>query len=108
MDELELRQRLRAVVDLEETGDWPEVERLSYGLKLELLDPGFHVAEIANHYLDDIEIRERDSKYAASQREELKRFIETGEDRTIYMPRWTCGAVLLLLLIVLVALWIAF
>src|SRR3954452_90350 len=107
MDQAELCQRLISILETEEREEWDQVERLSYELKLELIDPGFHIAEIANHYLDDTDIRERDPKYGASQREELRRFIETGEDRTIYLPRWSC-AVVAFLLIAALAYWIAF
>jgi hypothetical protein len=98
---------LLPILEAEEREDWDEVERLSRALEMELLDPGFRVAEIANHYLDDMEIRQRDPGYGVSQREELRRYIETGEDRTIYLPTWTCPAILFLL-IAIVVYWLAF
>jgi hypothetical protein len=108
IDRAELRRRLEAALAAEESDDWEEVERLSEKLNRELSDQNFeHSTEIVNHYLDDADIRQSDPRYGNSQREELRRFIETGEDRTTYLPPWSC-AVVFVLLIAAIAYWLAF
>jgi hypothetical protein len=108
IDRDELRGRPRPILEAEERGDWEQVDNLSDELNRQLIAQDFeHSAEIVNHYLDDADIRQSDEKYGAGQREELRRFIETGEDRTLYLPRWSCAAVLVSL-IAAVAYWLAF
>ena len=108
IDQAELRRRLKPILDAEERGDWDQVDQLSDELNRELIAQNSENSpEIVNHYLDDADIRQRDPKYGASQCEQLRRFIETGEDRTIYLPRWSC-AVVIVLLIAALAYWLAF
>jgi hypothetical protein len=108
IDQTELRRRLRPILDAEERGDWEQVDELSDELNRTLIGQNFeNSAEIVNHYLDDGDIRQTDPKYAISQRDELRRFIETGEDRTIYLPRWSCAGVAILLIGAL-AYWLVF
>ena len=105
IDSKELRQRLRPILNAEEHDDWDQVDQLSDHLNRDLAAQNFENSpEIVNHYLDDADIRQSDPKYGASQRDELRRFIETGEDRAIYLPRWSC-AVVVIVLIAAVAYW---
>jgi hypothetical protein len=105
MNRADLRRRLEPILDAEERGDWDRVDQLSDDLNRELAAQNFENSpEIVNHYLDDADIRESDARYGASQRKELRRFIETGEDRTTYLPRWSCAA--LLVVLAAVALWL--
>ena len=109
MDNAELRRRLGVILDKEEKAntleDWAEVERLTDELQAELLDQ--LCPEIVDHYLDDVDIRERDHRYAAQQRERVRLFVETGEhsDGTV-VPLWTCA--LALALVVGLVLWLVF
>jgi hypothetical protein len=108
MDQGELRRRLEPILGAEGRGDWDQVDQLSDELNRDLAAQNFENSpEIVNHYLDDADIRQSDPRYAASQRDELRRFIETGADRTVYLPRWSC-AVVLILLIAAVAYWLSF
>lgn len=84
MDQAELRQRVGAILAAEEAANsvegWAKVERLSDELQAELeAIPGTECPEIVNHYLDDPEIRARDERYAAQQRERVRRFVQTGQ-----------------------------
>ena len=108
IDQAELRRRLTPILEAEERGDWDQVDRLSDELNRELIaQDSENSPEIVNHYLDDADVRLSDPKYGASQRQELRRFIETGEDRTIYLPPWSC-AVVIILLIAVIAYWLEF
>lgn len=107
MDNGELRRRLGVILDKEEKAstleDWAEVERLTDELQAELLDQV--CPEIVDHYLDDVDIRERDPRYAAQQRERVRLFVETGEhSEGTPVPLWTCS--LTLALVVGLVLWL--
>ena len=111
MDKVELRTRLGAILDKEERArsleEWAEVERLTDELQVELL--GQSCPEIVDHYLDDVDIRERDERYAAQQRERVRQFVETGEhSEGTTVPLWTCALALAmaLALVVGLALWL--
>ena len=108
IDRDELRRRLRPILDAEERGDWGQVDELSDELNRDLLAQNVENSpEIVNHYLDDADIRESDPQYGSAQREQLRKFVETGEDRTVYLPRWSC-AVVALIIIAALYYWIAF
>ena len=84
MEQPELRQRVGAILAAEESANsierWAEVERLTDELQAELqATPGTQCPDIVNHYLDDPEIRARDERYAAQQRERVRRFVQTGQ-----------------------------
>lgn len=107
MDNAELRRRLGAILDKEEKAttqeQWAEVERLTDELQAELLDQ--LCPEVVDHYLDDVDIREKDERYAAQQRESVRLFVETGEHMEgTPVPLWTCA--LGLALIVALVLWL--
>jgi hypothetical protein len=100
MDFNELRQRAGAILAAEERAngldDWAEVQRLIDELQAQLeAAPRTVCPEIVDHYLDDVDIRARDGRYAEQQREHVRRFVETGEysDGTP-VPLWTCALVL--------------
>ena len=100
MDFVELRQRVGAILAIEERAaapeDWAEVERLIDELEAQLRAEGRTVCpEIVDHYLDDVDIRVRDERYAQQQRERVKEFVETGEhDDGTRVPAWTCAVAL--------------
>ena len=107
MDTAELRRRVGVILDKEEKANtlegWAEVERLADELQVELLDQV--CPEIVDHYLDDVDIRERDQRYAAKQRERVRLFVETGEhSEGTSVPLWTCA--LALALVVGLNLWL--
>lgn len=95
MDELRRRLAVILAAEEQEPADWPEVQRLTS----ELL-PQLHVdatPEIIHHFLDDADIRARDEVYAAHQRREVRRFVESGDyDDGIQVPLWGCVVVVLL------------
>ena len=108
MDFVELRRRVGAILALEERAsgveDWAEVERLTDELLAQLeAEPRTECPEIVNHYLDDVEIRARDDRYADQQRERIKQFVETGEYKdSTPVPLWTCAVALALVIAVVV------
>ena len=84
MNFVELRQRVGAILAVEERAnaveDWAEVERLTDELQAQLEAEETTVCpEIVDHYLDDVDIRARDERYAQQQRERVRQFVETGE-----------------------------
>ncbi|WP_139114756.1 hypothetical protein [Rhizorhabdus dicambivorans] len=92
----ELRSRLVAILAVEEQDppDWLEVERLASDLQREL--PIDATPEAVHHYLDDADIRCRDEAYAARQRRDVRRFVDSGDwDEGTPIPTW--GYALLLL-----------
>ena len=99
MDHAELRRRLKPILEAEERGDWDGVEQLSDELNRELAEQNFRTApEIVNHYLDDADVREKAPGYGETQRDELRRFIDTGEhDEGTAVPLWSCGLVVALI-----------
>jgi hypothetical protein len=111
MDFVELRQRVGAILAVEERAnrdeDWGEVERLTKELQAQLeADRTTMCPEIVDHYLDDVDIRAQDDSYAQQQRERVRQFVETGEyDDGTLVPLWTC-AVALTLVAGLVAWWL--
>jgi hypothetical protein len=104
----ELRRRSAAILAAEERdpADWAEVGRLTSELQRQLrVDPRGPSPELVNHYLDDADIRARDEEYAAHQRRDVRRFVESGEyDGGRSIPLWTCA--LLLVLVASLALWL--
>jgi len=94
MNQAELRQRLIPILNAEESEDWDVVERLSDELNRELLDARFNVPEIVDHYLDDADVRIKDSRYAEGQRAKVRQFVETGEHTEgTTVPLWCCALV---------------
>ena len=98
MEMNELRRRVGAILAAEEReqADWPEVECLTDVLQGQLrAEPNAEWPEIVNHYLDDADIRARDGAYAIQQRQEVRRFVETGEfDEGAPIPSWACALTL--------------
>jgi hypothetical protein len=104
MDQSELRERLRPILEAEEHGDWVQVDQLSDDLNRELMDQNFENSpEIVNHYLDDADTREKDGRYGETQRQQVRRFVDTGEYKeSTPIPLWSCGVVAVLITAVVV------
>ena len=100
IEQAELRQRLKPILEAEERGGWDEVEKLSDELNRELMSQDFaHSPEIVNHYLDDADIREKDEQYGDTQRRQIRRFLDTGEFKdSTPIPLWSCGLVAALII----------
>lgn len=94
MDELRSRLSLILAVEEREPTDWLEVERLASELQRDL--PIDATPEAVHHYLDDADVRARDNRYGARQRQEVRRYVELGEyDDGTQIPWWGCALVLL-------------
>lgn len=95
MGHAELRVRLRPILEAEERGEWPLVDQLADELDRELASGRFENSpEIVNHYLNDADIRQTDMSYGNSQRQQVRRFIETGKfPRSVGLPWWSCATV---------------
>ncbi len=105
MDEPELRRRLKPILEAEERGDWAVVDRLSDDLNRELFEQRFNAPEVVDHYLDDADIREHDSRYGEGQRRKVRRYVDTGEhDDGTRVPPWSC--VLVLGVIIAAVIWL--
>ncbi|HEY0629355.1 MAG TPA: hypothetical protein VGD23_08505, partial [Sphingomicrobium sp.] len=110
MDDAELRQLLRAILDLEgaDPVDWTRVQQLSADLDQRLAQASeYDPPHLVFHYLDDSDIRQRDSAYAETQRAEIRRFVETGEREQLEsrpVPRWLL--LIILGLLAAVAFWV--
>jgi hypothetical protein len=104
MDEAELRSRLKSILEAEERGDWVQAEALNDELNRDVLDDNFEgVPHIVHHFLDDGDIREKDAEYGEAQRQEIHRFVETGEcEDSKPVSVWTCVAIAALIVTVLV------
>ncbi len=92
----ELRGRLATILAVEEAEptDWSEVERLASQLQREL--PIDATPEAVHHYLNDADIRSRDTSYGAKQRQDVRRYVDHGEFHDgIPVPWWGCAFVLL-------------
>jgi hypothetical protein len=102
MNDIELRRRVGAMLAIEvradEDEDWAEVARLADDLQAELeADRSTVCPEIVDHYLDDVDLRAQDERYAEQQQERVRKFVETGEhDDGTLVPLWTCGVALTL------------
>jgi hypothetical protein len=106
VDEAELRQRLKPILKAEEKADWETVDRLSDDLNRELMEHRSTAPEIVDHYLDDADIRQNDSRYGEDQRRKVRLFIDTGEyDSGTRVPLWSCA--LVLTLVVAAAIWLS-
>ena len=96
MDDAELRQQLRAILDVEraDSVDWPLVQQLSVELSERLSEAkDFDVPHLVYHYLHDADIRERDIEYADDQRAGIQLYVATGarehlESRGV--SPWSC------------------
>jgi hypothetical protein len=112
MDDDKLRQRLRIILDLEvaDPVDWALVQQLSADLLGQLSESSeYEPPHLVHHYLDDADIRERDSKYGEAQRAEIRRFVETGDREVVEsspMPPWPC--LLVFALLVALTVWVVF
>jgi hypothetical protein len=75
----ELRQRLAAILDQEERGvvDWASVEAMFDRLDADLKDS--ECPHFVYHFISDSDIRAKDPVYGDHQRQEVRRFVETGE-----------------------------
>ena len=94
MDELRSRLAVILAVEEQEHVDWAEVERLASRLQGDL--PVDATPEAVHHYLDDADIRSRDEAYAARQRREVRRYVDTGGyDDGVPVPWWGCVLVLM-------------
>ena len=104
MDETELRRRLKPILDAEERRDWVQAEALNDELNRDLLNDNFEgVPHIVNHFLDDVDIRERDEEYGEGQRREIQRFVETGEyEDSKPVSNWTCAVVIAVVVVAFV------
>ena len=104
IDQAELRQRLRPILEAEDRGDWDRVDKLSDELNRELISQNFEYSpEIVNQYLDDADIREKDEQYGEAQRRRVRHFADTGEFQdSTPIPLWTCGLVAVLMIAVLI------
>ncbi len=100
MDMNDLRRRVGAILAAEEQRppDWAAVDRLTDELQQQLMaEPNSECPEIVNHYLDDADIRTKDEAYGGRQREQISRFVTTGEYRDgTPIPLWTCAVALVL------------
>jgi hypothetical protein len=98
VDAADLRRRVGAILAAEdaEPPDWARVELLSNELLQQLsAEPETECPEIVNHYLDDSDIRSNDGAYAKRQRQEIRRFVTTGEyPESTPIPLWACAVVL--------------
>lgn len=79
MDMEELRQRLATILDQEEREvvDWATVDAMFDRLDADL--KGSECPHFVYHYISDNDIRSKDPVYGDHQRQEVKRFVETGE-----------------------------
>jgi len=95
MDQIDLRRRLSPILEAEEEGDWTKAEQLCDELNRDLREDDFENSpEIVNQFLDDGDIREKDSEYGEAQRREVRQFVETGEyEDSKPVPLWSCGLV---------------
>jgi hypothetical protein len=102
----DLRRRVGAILAAEDAQppDWAQVERLSDELLQQLTsEPETECPEIVNHYLDDSDIRSNDEAYAKGQREEVRRFVTTGQYRdSTPISLWTCAVVLAVTVVLMV------
>src|SRR5215472_83186 len=102
MDIVDLRRRVGAILAAEEKEppDWVAVDRLADELSQQLIsDPDTECPEIVDHYLDDADVRAKDEAYGAHQRQQVRRFIETGEYRDSKpVPLWAFIMVLAVLI----------
>ena len=94
MEQAELRRRVGDILAAEEGArpDWARVGALSAALNQYLRDnPGTECPESVSHYLDDDDIRARDERYGARQRERMRHYVETGEHaESVGIPWWGC------------------
>jgi hypothetical protein len=106
VDAADLRRRVGAILAAEDAQppDWTQVERLSDQLSQQLTsEPETECPEIVNHYLDDSDIRSNDEAYAKRQRDEVRRFVTTGEYRdSTPIPLWTCAIVFAVAVVLMV------
>ena len=96
----DLRRRVGTILAAEERepADWPEVERLSDELLQQLrAEPDTECPDVVTHFLEDADVRAKDEDWAAYQKEEIRRFIETGEYSDSRAPLWTCPLILVLI-----------
>jgi hypothetical protein len=82
MDDAELRNQLRAILDLEAADpvNWTLVyQRSADVLQSMSQSSNYEPPHLVRHFLDDADIREKDSEYAEDQRASIRRFVETGD-----------------------------
>jgi hypothetical protein len=109
MNDAELRTRLWAILDLEAADpvDWEQVDQLINDLSERLSQAsGYEPPHLVHHYLDDSDIREKDSDYAEAQRADIRRFVETGDREPLEsrsVSPWSC--LLILGLLVALTVW---
>ena len=93
MEGAKLRRRVSAILNEEERPeiDWAQIAELSSELDRELAAESYlDCPDVVLHYLDDDDVRARDQVFAARQRDEIRRYIETGEYRDGKpLPWWT-------------------
>lgn len=100
MDEDELRERLRLILDEEDQPrpDWDAIDRLCLELDRDLMgEPDIVCADSVYHYLNDADIRRGDERYGHWQRGLVRAFVETGEMTehapSIQLPGWGCALI---------------
>ena len=98
MDTAALRERLGDILREEERPDvdWEMVERMCDQLGQDIRDqPDLDCPHIVYHFMSDADIRTKDADYGRGQRDEIRRFVETGEcNDSEPVPAWGCFAVL--------------
>ena len=100
MDVDELRRRLAAILAAGEgaRADWAEVGRLKAELRRQLrAEPDTECPDVVTHFLEESDVPANDDELAAWQREEVRRFVETGGYTNRRAPVWTCPLILALI-----------
>jgi hypothetical protein len=70
---------LRHILDLEEQGDWEGVETASLELIGAITDGrSEQVPDEVYHFIDDFDVRRKDSRYAAGQHKIVKAYLGGG------------------------------
>ena len=103
----DLRRSLGAILAAEERQppDWHEAERLADDLLRQLAaEPNTQCPEIANRFLDDMDIRAKDDGYAEFQRTDIRRFVERGDYSDSKPVPWWASA-LVAIVVIGVLLW---
>ena len=94
MEQTELRRRLDDLIRLEEAEvvDWPEVEDRCLALAEMLRHNEATYPDVVHHFVDDVDIRQKDLGYAQRQRGLVRRYVLTGEmvehAPSVPIPAW--------------------
>ena len=81
MTSSDLRERLSVILAQEEQPvvDWAAVDQMLDRLSSDLKESASECPHFVWHYIADSDIRARDHVYGDHQRQEVRRFVDTGE-----------------------------